>query len=152
MNGIRYFRKKNKLAVFELSELSHVSKPTIHNLEESINPATTLSIYLRLAEALGVTLDELLDDYDPALLKDGDRYPYPAKQKPARNSIAVYRRTENLSLQQLADRMGVSSREWARRVCDEEIASSKLLRRLAAFEGVTEDEFVRIYAVEEVCA
>lgn len=152
MTGIRYYRKKNKLAVYELSELSHVSKATIHSLEETINPATSLSIYLRLSGALNVTLDELLDDYDPAQLGDGDRHAYGGRQKPARNPIAVYRQDENLSLQQLAGRMGVGSREWARRVCDEKIASSKLLRRLAEYEGVSEDEFLRRYPVEEVCA
>ena len=26
MNGIRFYRKKNKLAVYELSEMSHVDK------------------------------------------------------------------------------------------------------------------------------
>ena len=152
MNGIRYFRKKNKLAIYELSELSHVCKPTIHSLEKAIQPTTTLSTYLRLADALGVTLDELLDDYDPALLKDGDRHAYIGRQKPPRNPIAVYRREENLSLQQMADRMGVGSREWARRICDKTIASPKLLRRLAAYENVTEAEFLRRYTVEEVCA
>ena len=60
--------------------------------------------------------------------------------------------TENLSLQQLAGRMGVTSREWARRVCAEETASPKLLRRLAAFESISEAEFLRRYAVEEACA
>ena len=152
MNGIRFLRKKNKLAVYELSERSQVSAPTIHSLEQAIQPTTALSIYLRLAEALGVTLDELLDDYDPALLKDGDRHAYNGRQKPARNPIAVYRMVENLSLQQLAKRMGVTSREWARRICDEDRASTKLLRRLAAFENLTEAEFLRRYAVEEVCA
>ena len=152
MNGIRFYRKKNKLAIYELSELSHVCKPTIHSLEEAINPTTALTIYLRLADALGVTLDELLDDYDPALLKDGDRHAYCGSAKHPRNPIAVYRREENLSFQQLATRMGVTSREWARRVCEEDTASPKLLRRLAAFENLTEAEFLRRYAVEGVCA
>ena len=152
MNGIRYFRKKNKLAIYELSELSHVCKPTIHSLEKAIQPTTTLSTYLRLADALGVTLDELLDDYDPALLKDGDRHTDRRSTRSPRNPIAVYRMTENLTLQQLAKRMGVTSREWARRICDGELASPKLLRRLAAYENVTETEFLRRYAVEEVCA
>lgn len=152
MNAIRFLRKKNKLAVYELSERSQVSAPTIHSLEQAIQPTTALSIYLRLADALGVTLDELLADYDPALLKDGDRHAYIGRQKPPRNPIAVYRREENLSLQQLADHMGVGSREWARRICDKTIASPKLLRRLAAYENVTEAEFLRRYTVEEVCA
>ena len=148
MNGIRFFRKKNKLAIYELSELSGVSGATIHTLEEELNPRTSLSIYMRLAEALNVTIDEMLEDYDPALLKDGDRHSYAGKAKVPRNPIAVYRHEENLSLQQLAGRMGVTSREWARRICAEEIASPKLLRRLAAFENITEAEFSRRYAVE----
>lgn len=152
MNGIRYFRKKNKLAVYELSELSHVSAPTIHSLESTIQPTTALSIYLRLADTLGVTLDELLDDYDPTLLKDGDRHTYCGNTKPPRNPIAVYRMAENLTLQQLADRMGVTSREWARRICDGDCVSGKLLRRLAAYENMTETEFLHCYAVEEVSA
>ena len=98
-------------------------------------------------------MDELLDDYDPALLKDGDRHAYGRKPKPANNVIAVYRWEENLSLQQLADRMGVTSREWARRICDRSDASPKLLKRLIRFEDISEEEFMRRYAVEEdVCA
>lgn len=152
MNGIRFYRKKNKLAVYELSEMSHVDKVTVHRLEVKINPTTSLSIYLRLADALGVTLDELLEDHDPVLLRDGDRHAYAGGPKILRNPIAVYRHDENLSLQQLAGRMGVTSREWARRVCAEETASPKLLRRLAAFESISEAEFLRRYAVEEACA
>lgn len=151
MNGIRYFRKKNKLAIYELSKLSHVCKPTIHSLEEAIQPTTALNIYLRLADALGVTLDELLDDYEPSLLKDGDRHTDRRNSKLPRNPIASYRMAENLTLQQLANRMGVTSREWARRICDEDFASRKLLSRLASFENMTESEFLRRYAVEEVC-
>lgn len=152
MNGIRFLRKKNKLAVYELSERSQVSVATIHSLERGIQPTTALTIYLRLADALGVTLDELLDDYDPALLKDSDRHAYNGRPKPLRNPIAVYRRDENLSLQQLAKRMGVGTREWARRICGSTEAPPKLLGRLAAFENVTEEEFLHRYAVEEVCA
>lgn len=153
MNGIGFYRRKNKLAVYELQNLSHVSAATIHTLETKINPQSPLSIYFRLAEALNVTLDELLDDYDPALLKDGDRHAYGRKPKPAGNVIAVYRWEENLSLQQLADRMGVTSREWARRICGRSDASPKMLKRLIGFEGISEEEFMRRYAVDEdMCA
>ena len=149
MNGIRFFRQKNKLAIYELSQLAQVSAPTIRALEKKIQPNTSLTVYLRLSDALAITIDELLDDYDPSLLKAGDRHAYaPAKAKPARNPIAVYRRDENLSLQQLADRLGVTSREWARRVCDNKIARPQHLHLLADFEGVTEDEFLRRYAVQ----
>lgn len=128
-----------------------MSTGTIRALEEELNPRTSLSIYMRLAEALTVTVDELIDDYDPSLLQDGDRHAYAAKQKSIRNPIAVYRHEENLSLQQLAGRMGVTSREWARRICNEETASPKLLRRLAEFENISEEEFAGRYAVE-ACA
>ncbi len=150
MNGIRFYRQKNRLAICELSQLAQVSAPVIRSLEKKIQPNTALSIYLRLTDALGITLDELLDDYDPALLKDGDRHAHArTKSKPARNPIAVYRRDENLSLQQLADRLGVTSREWARRVCDSKSVRPQHLQLLAAYEGVTEDEFLLRYAVSE---
>lgn len=150
MNGIRFYRQKNRLAICELSQLAQVSAPVIRALEKKIQPNTALSIYLRLSDALGVTIDELLDDCDPALLKDGDRHAYAtSKAKPACNAIAVYRRDENLSLQQLADRLGVTSREWARRVCDSKSIRPQHLQLLAKYEGVTEDEFLLRYAVGE---
>ena len=151
MNGIKYYRKKNKLAIYELSQKSNITAPTIRCLEKTIRPNTSLRTYLRLADSLGVTIDELVDDYNPSLLADGDRHAYPAKNKPVHNHIDVYRREENLSLQQLATRMGVTSREWARRVCNNKVDSPKMLSRLAAYEQISVEEFVRRYAVE-VCA
>lgn len=152
MNGIGFYRRKKRLALYELSEMSHVYKGTIHRLEEELNPKTTLSIYLRLADALGVTLDELLKDYDPSLLRAGDRHAYAGGPKPPHNPIAVYRSDENLSLQQLAWRLGVTSREWARRVCNEDTVSPLHLGRLAAYEGISEAEFRQRYAVTDICA
>lgn len=152
MNGIGFYRRKKRLALYELSEMSHVYKGTIHRLEEELNPKTALSIYLRLAEALGVTLDELLKEYDPSLLQAGDRHAYAGGPRTLRNPIAVYRSVENLSLQQLARRLGVTSREWARQVCNEDSVSPLHLGRLAAFEGISEAEFRVRYAVKDRCA
>ena len=72
---------------------------------------------------------------------------------PAENVITVLRMRNGMTQQQLADRMGVTSREWARRICDRSDASPKMLKRLIGFEGISEEEFMRRYAVEEdMCA
>ena len=149
MNGIKYFRCKNRMRVYDLACASDVSVRTITKLEKKLEPTTSLDIYVRIASALSVTLDDLLIDYDDETLQDCDHPTVKRKSSKISNCIEVYRQEENLTFQQLAARMGGFSRQWAKEVCTAEKPSRKTIVLLAAQEGISLEEFERRYAVAE---
>ena len=146
MNGIYYWRKKSGLTVSELAELSGLSTTSIRKLEKQISTSTTLSIYMMIADALGKSVDQLLETYDPHTLNAGESRRKSSRRALDGNMIALYCRRENLSYQQLADRLGVTSRERARQLCRAQDTPKKHLARLAAYEEISESEFLRRYA------
>ena len=154
MNGIKYWRLKNRMTLAELSDCADITITTVRYLEKKVRDTTTVDIYVRISDALGVTVDDLLIEYSDDALQDGDRPVSKHGGTKLINCIAMYRKTENLTLQQLAARMGVSSRERARQICNTPMPSRKNLLKLAEYENLSLQEFEVRYAVEEkeVCA
>lgn len=147
MNGIYYWRKKCGLTVKELAELSGLSIVSIQKLEKQVCKTTTLSAYMKIADALGRTVDQLLDSYDPHTLNAGESRRKSSRKALEGNIIALYCRHEDLSYQQLANRLGVTSRERARQLCRTQDAPEKHVSRLAAYEAIPVEEFIKRYAV-----
>ena len=147
MNGIEFHRRKRKLAQYELAKMSKVTAVTIHHLEKGIDLGTSMVIYIRLAEVLGCTVDDLLADYDPSLLSDGDRHTYNGMHSPAKNIVDMYRITKNLTFELLAVRLGIGSREGARKACNRQNPSQRHLQVLADYEGISRSDFEQIYAL-----
>lgn len=149
MNGIKYYRCKNRMTVSDLGRASGVNLTTISRLEKKIEPTSSLDLYIRLSEALGVTVDDLLIEYDGGTLRDGDHPTAKRQTQKITNCIDFYRREENLTFQQLAARMGGVSRQRAKEVCTAEKPSLKTMALLAEHEGISREEFERRYAVPE---
>ena len=146
MNGIEYYRRKRHMTVKDLSAASHVTGDTIRSLEKHIQDTTSLNIYRRLAEALSVTVDELILEYSCDDLAVGDR-PTSRRGDSRCNCIDKYRWEENIPLDELARRMGIGSKERARQVCNMPLPSRKNLLKLAEYENISVDEFETLYAV-----
>ena len=149
MTGVGYWRCKRRLSRIALAERSGVSTNTLRLMEDGVCPTTKLSIYMDVARALDVPIDELARIYAEEDLEIGDRPVSWQKTQRDVNCIAVYRRVRNLTHQQLAERLGAHSREWSRQVCSKPRPNQKSLLILAKYEGITVEEFERRYAVAE---
>ncbi len=149
MNGVKFFRLKHKLSRKDLFERSGVQVQRILHYENDL-PIDKMDVttLCKLASALGTTLSALIQEYDDALLSPGDRYQRPSKSLNGRNVIARYRRLENLSLEQLAERLGGQSREYARQLCNAETAREQYVAALCAYEGISLPAFLARYGEE----
>jgi transcriptional regulator with XRE-family HTH domain len=65
-NRIKVLRNKKGLSQAELCRLATLKQPTLHGYESGHRPAEGMSVdaALRLAQALGVTLDYLAGAYE----------------------------------------------------------------------------------------
>lgn len=146
MTGVEYYRRKRQLTRPALSARSGLSKQTLANYEQKgIPDRTSVPPLLNLADALGVTLDELLTDYDGSELTTADRIRRGSKIDSPRNAVSNYRIAHNLRYQELADRLGVSGRETARVICKRETARRKHILALCEYENLSPEEFLECY-------
>ena len=147
INGMLYWRKKRRLTAAELAEQAGLSCATILGLEHEIRLSTSLTVYKSVADALGVTVEMLLKDYDSCELKDGENRRKKTRREFGNSAVAVYCEKHNLTYSQLADRLGLTSRERARQLCQGETASVKHIKTLAEYEDLTIEDFCELYAV-----
>ncbi len=142
MTGVFYWRRERSLSEDQLADLTDVSVWTIQALEKKIKSTTCFSVYCRIAEVLDVSIENLFAEYNYPVEKRRGR----ERKKLDCNAIAVYCREHNITYQQLADRLGLTSRERARQICRANVVSEKHINRLAKFEGLTAEEFCERYA------
>lgn len=146
MTGLEYHRKKCRLSKKKLSQRSGVSECTITRYEsgEEKPGEAQVSKLLYLADVLHVTIDELVQTYDDGLLEDGDHFTYDCATLQNDNPIANYRRAENLTMQQLADRLDCKRQNiW--KACKEGGRRKKLVQKLCAYHKIDEATFFAIY-------
>lgn len=62
-NNLKRIRKKNKLGIRELERISGVSHNIIINIESGKSKNPTIISIIKLADALDVTIDELIYGY-----------------------------------------------------------------------------------------
>lgn len=147
MNGVRYHRIRRGIPLEKLSVLTGISIPTIRKMETSNEPGTISALnYRKVADVLNVSPDELIRIDFP---DDGDGYPkrvpYPSQTEKLSNCIAIYRRANMLTYQQLALRLGLATRERGRQICSTETPMAKHLEALAKYEDVSTIEFIQKY-------
>ena len=146
ITGTEYYRLKARISQNTLAKRAGVGLVTVQRMCWGIQPQTTaLSTYMRVAEALGVSVHQLLRDRDESELEDGDHAAYPSRTGSPNNCLAMYRQEHGLSLEQLGQRLGGKTRECVRQACASEHPPKKHIRTLAAYEGVTPEEFCREY-------
>lgn len=151
MNGLIFYRRKAKLTRDELSALANVSTGTIMRYEEEgWNGQGNGNTYLRIADVLGTTIDELLRDDLPNLGGTEPRYAQRSKTENPNNCLTVYRMKHRLTFDQLGQRIGGVTRERARQVCSSATPSDIHILAASNYEGMSEDEFVMKYAPENI--
>lgn len=150
ISGTEFYRSKARMSIRELSERSGVCAAVLVKLCGGEPPMNTpLSVYMRAAEALDVSLADLLKMHDERELDIGDQAAYPSRTECMTNCVAVYRRTKGLTYEQLARRLGSPNRECGRQACAGERAGKKHVRVLAAYEGITPEQFRQQYATDK---
>ena len=120
--GTEYHRRKARMSLRELSELS------------------------------GVSIADLLRVHSESELEAGNHTAYPSRTDGRQNCVAVYRRVKGLTLEQLAQRLGSSNRQCAQLACSGEKAGRKHVRLLAAYEGISPEQFRQKYAPNKEAA
>ena len=146
MTGVEYFRCKCGLTRPALSAKSGLCVATLMNYEQKgIPDHTPVTPLLNLADAFGITLDALLAGYDGSDLTTTDRAKRHSKISSPRNAVSNYRIAHNLRYQELADRLGVGSREAARVICKRETARTRHILTLALYELLSPEEFLERY-------
>ena len=141
MFGMEYHRLRQKISLDDLSSTANVSKPTIGYAQK--HPwIITGRIAIQLADALGVTIDELVREYD------GDEANHLSKRTGRKsrtanpeNCLEHYRQEKNLSVESLAKRLGNSTREAGRKACIRKTPIRKHVVLLANYEGISESVF-----------
>ena len=148
MNGIKYFRLISGMKIDTLAKKTGLSTGTIKNLEKADKPSgISAASYLKVSNALQVSPDKLIKSgYPDSGSMVPKRAPYPAQTGNAINHIFIYRREKNISCQQLADILGLTSRERARQLCSTEVPSKKHLETLAKHENISIEKFKRKYS------
>ena len=150
MTSVEYHRRKNGLSQSALAAKSGLSEMTIQNYEHHGIPGhTSVTPLLNLADALGVTLDELLLEHDGAELTTKDRSKRKSYIDSPRNAVSNYRIAHNPRFQELADRLGVGSRESARVICRRPTARRKHILTLSGYEKISPEEFLELYLPDD---
>ena len=146
ISGTEYYRRKARMSLRELSERSGVSDPVLQKLCSGKPPEETpLIMYMRVSEALDVSIGELLKMHSKRELNAGDHTAYPSRTDCMTNCVAVYRREMGLTYAQLAQLLNSPNRECGRQACIGERAGKKHVRLLAAYERISPEEFRRRY-------
>lgn len=146
MSGVKYHRLKQRLTKRALSKLSGVTESTIKRYEDpEYDPLKMQISKLRaLAEVLHVQIDDLARKYDDESLSAGDHHTFSCRTLYNDNPIANYRRMENLTMKQMADRCGCS-RQNISKACTGKGPSKKMIKKLCAYHDITLQTFDQRY-------
>ena len=147
ITGMEYYARKSQTSRRRLAALAGISPVTFYAMcaGEGIMKRS-VALYERAAEFFGVEVSQLLQSYDDSELSTHDCIRYPSRTENLSNPVAVYRKQHNLTYAQLGERLGNKTRECARQACAAKHPRKKHIRVLAAYEGVTPEQFCRLYA------
>lgn len=147
MSGVEYYRRKRRLTLHELAELSGVTTITIRSYEKKGIPENApVDALLALADVFEVSLDELLKEHYENELTTADRNTYESSIQVSTNVISNYRLRLNLRYQELAERLQLGARESARVACRRKTALPKHIQLICRYENMSVEEFVTEYS------
>lgn len=149
MNGIRYWRLKRRMTYTALAREAGCNSITVRNMERNFSH-TTSSLLVRVADALDVTVDQLVADYPEDSIVTGDhpegRYTMATTRL---NPVGRYCRTHNISLIEYAALAGKRTKQSAQYVWVKPKPKRSEIEPLARREGLTLEAFLALY-LEEV--
>ena len=146
MNGMQFYRKKRRITRKQVACLTNICESTIKKMEEATEHTMPCSYYISMSDVLGVPVEELIAEYPESLLLPGDHYVRDEASSHPENVIANYKKAHNLNFKQLANLLGLASRECARVVCKAAVAKPEHVSTLAASCGISDKEFRRRYS------
>ena len=148
ITGIDFWRRQRRLSIQALAQMTGIGIAKLRDLAKGTNKRNTpTSVYMDLSKALAADVDDLLKIYPESELEGlGNYCSYASKTDSPRNCIAVYRRQKGLTYEQLAALWGSPCRESGREACARAEPRPKHIKALAAYEGISEEEFRRKYS------
>lgn len=146
INAFEFYRRKLQISIGELNRRtglkgSAITKKSIEEIEKM-----DLSDVIKLASALGITLEDAIRPYDRRELTPSDRPRRDCVSINRENPIYIYKERNNLTYETLAALLGMTTREGARQACARKKASDRLVLRLAAYEHISLEEFFKKYS------
>ena len=145
MYGIEYQRLRCRFSVREFAKRAGVSFVYVNRACQ--NPwVISGHIAIKLADALGVSIDELVRVYEG---EEVDNFSHRAavRSRTANpgNCLERYRIANRLTFAELARRLGNTSREAGRKACLQEKPLRKHIHAIAKYEGISEEAFREKY-------
>ena len=145
MSGVRYWRLKRRMTYTDLGKEAGCNGSTIRHLEDDLDHAS-YALLIRVADALGVTVDQLAEEYPEDAIGPGDHPAAKYTMDPVRlNPVGRFCREQNISLPEYAAMAGVRSRQAARRVWTKQKLKPGEILPLARLAGLSQEEFLVQY-------
>ena len=145
ITGLEFYRRRQHWSKFELGRQSGIHRDSIAFFEarESLERCRMDKI-LALADALGVTVDQILEIHTREELGPKDKNFRPSEKHHPENILAIYRKANNYTLSEFGEVLGIT--QWgASKLCRPPVAKEKYVRKLADMEGMTLEEFYDNY-------
>ena len=146
MNGVQYWRLKKHMSINALAKAANCCSETIRRLEQTLSQAPSNRL-VRVADALGVTVDDLAAEYSEEHITLGD-HPAPkyTMDESRLNPVGRFCRAHNISLPQYAAMTGKRSKQAALRVWTKQKLKPEEILPLAQMEGISPEELLLRYA------
>lgn len=145
MSGIRYWRLKNRMTYTDLGREAGCNGSTIRHLEEDLDHASYV-LLIRIADTLGVTVDQLAEEYPEDAVGPGDHPAAKYTTDPVcLNPVGRFCRERNISLPEYAAMAGAHSRQAARRIWTKQKLKPGEILPLAQLAGLSQEEFLARY-------
>lgn len=149
ITGLEYHRRKRRLSKRALATNVGITACTLTNLEHGgLCLKMPAKEACNIAEALGVTVDDLLIMHRKEELEAGDRGAYVAQNKNLENPVDNYRVVHNLTFRELGKRMSFSC-QGAINACERKTALKRHIELLSTYEGISTVAFMDRYGRQE---
>lgn len=148
MSGVRYWRLKRRMTYTALGKEAGCGGSTIRRLEDDLDHAS-YALLIRIADALGVTVDQLAEEYPEDAIGPGDHPAQTYTVEDSRlNPVGRFCRERNISLPEYAAMAGAHSRQAARRIWTKQKLKPGEILPLAQLAGLSQEEFLVQYGKE----
>lgn len=149
ITGLEYYRRKHRWSRFELWRRSGVRRESIEDYEAGASlERCRMHTALRLADALGITVDQLLEIHTQDELEVCDKNYRPSEMHDPDNVLTVYRKVHNYTIREFGKILGITG--WgASKLCRTPVAKEIYVRKLADLEGMSLEEFYETYRLEK---
>lgn len=144
MNGMKYFRLKGHFSKEQVVQVTGVSQVVLDQMEMEQEHTRNCLFYMALAKFYGVFVEDLLAEYPEETLTPGDQYVRKSTVDP-RNCVEAWRREHYLNYLQVAQTLGLKTRESGRVVCKNPNPRLAHLRTLAQLENMSVEGFLQKY-------